>query len=124
MALPVVLMRMGSIPIVNDTFEAVLWRGYTTLLSRPILPLRTLNSGIRSSLRLGDQKQAASILPTNFLKLLVSGVVSRSTRASHPLSEIKVMDKSKNRKKTSKQAARTRESEEYKAEAKNVKPNP
>ncbi|GJS02875.1 putative reverse transcriptase domain-containing protein [Tanacetum coccineum] len=37
---------------------------------------------------------AYQILPTNSLKTLVSGVVSRSTRASHPLCEIS-MDKSK-----------------------------
>ncbi|GJS16704.1 hypothetical protein Tco_0411176 [Tanacetum coccineum] len=45
------------------------------------------------------------------------------TRASHPLCEFS-MDKSKNHKKTVKnKQARTRESEEYKAEAKNVKPH-
>ncbi|GJT10397.1 hypothetical protein Tco_0857439 [Tanacetum coccineum] len=41
------------------------------------------------------------ILPTNSMKPLVSGVVSRSTRASHPLCEFS-MDKSKVSRKQSK----------------------
>ncbi|GJT07525.1 reverse transcriptase domain-containing protein [Tanacetum coccineum] len=46
------------------------------------------------------------------------------TRASHPLCEIST-DKSKNHKKTVKsEQARTRESEEYKAEARKAKPQP
>ncbi|GJR25395.1 reverse transcriptase domain-containing protein [Tanacetum coccineum] len=57
----------------------------------------------------------SKILPTNFLKTLVSGVVSRSTRASHPL-----YGYIKNHKKTVKiEQARTRESEEYKKKPKN-----
>ncbi|GJR92271.1 hypothetical protein Tco_0264445 [Tanacetum coccineum] len=53
--------------------------------------------------------------PTNSLKPLVSGVVSRSTRASHPL-----YGYIKNHKKTVKNGqARTRESEEYKKKPKN-----
>ncbi|GJV22088.1 hypothetical protein Tco_1371108 [Tanacetum coccineum] len=68
------------------------------------------------------------ILPTNSMKPLVSGVVSRSTRASHPLCEFS-MDKSKITRKQSKASKfghenqkSTKRSQRSKAEARNVKP--
>ncbi|GJZ52430.1 reverse transcriptase domain-containing protein [Tanacetum coccineum] len=69
------------------------------------------------------------ILPTNSMKPLVSGVVSRSTRAFHPLCEIST-DKSKITRKQSKTGKHGHEnqksskrSQRFKAEARKVKPH-
>ncbi|GJR91466.1 hypothetical protein Tco_0215477 [Tanacetum coccineum] len=62
-------------------FEALLGSGCITIgyPGPPDFPYGQLNSGYRGV------ELATRILPTISLKSLVSGVVSRSTRASHPL---------------------------------------
>ncbi|GJU49794.1 hypothetical protein Tco_1219349 [Tanacetum coccineum] len=70
------------------------------------------------------KEKTKKILPTNSMKPLVSGVVSRSTRASHPLCEFS-MDKSKITRKQSKTSKHGHENQKStKPKPKEAKPQP
>ncbi|GKB26703.1 hypothetical protein Tco_0866104 [Tanacetum coccineum] len=80
--MPMVLISKSTATVLSTTMEGIhhRWLSRTSRLS-----LRTTKFRDRVEL-------ATRILPTISLKSLVSGVVSRSTRASHPLCEVSLGD--------------------------------